>query len=211
MTCWFRLACGARSETAHTAGEHACCRRGRRSTADDSTVLKAALHHTLQVTGAAMGNVQLVQNGMLRMEHHAGLDGRFTDCFAFVGTSTTSCAQAAEESRQVTVKDVDTCGTFDEASRRAILRTGSRACHSAPLISPRGTVIGMISSHHDQPLRDLGSDRLAALDQLGRQVGRWLIWHRNHRDHRPRRGSILLSRPGAGADSADSVDEEYGQ
>jgi hypothetical protein len=80
---------------------------------------------------------------------------------------------------KVTVKDVDTCGTFDEASRRAILQTGSRACHSAPLISRRGTVIGMISSHHDQPLRDLGSDRLAALDQFGRQVGRWLIWHRN--------------------------------
>ncbi|MFF4119578.1 GAF and ANTAR domain-containing protein [Streptomyces sp. NPDC001714] len=152
---------------------------GERRLTDDSAVLKRALDHTLHITGAEMGNVQLVQNGMLRMEHHTGLNGRFTDYFAFVDTSTTSCAQAAEQSRQVTVEDVAASDTFDEASRQTILQTGSRACHSAPLLSPRGTVIGMISSHHDRPLHHLTAAQSAALDQLGRQVGRWLVWHRN--------------------------------
>ncbi|MFF4314930.1 GAF domain-containing protein [Streptomyces sp. NPDC001507] len=151
---------------------------GRRLT-DDSAVLKTAMQRTLHITGAEMGNVQLVQNGMLRMEHHTGLNGLFTDYFTFVAASTTSCAQAAEQSRQVTVEDVAASDAFDEDSRRAILQTGSRACHSAPLLSPRGTVIGMISSHHDRPLDPLTADRSAALDQLGRQVGRWLVWHRN--------------------------------
>ncbi|MFD8391972.1 ANTAR domain-containing protein [Streptomyces sp. NPDC059680] len=35
-------------------------------------VLAAALRRTLSVTGAHMGNVQLVENGMLRMEKHVG-------------------------------------------------------------------------------------------------------------------------------------------
>jgi GAF domain-containing protein len=142
-------------------------------------VLKAALHRTLSVTGADMGNVQLLENGMLRMEQHTGLNRHFTDYFTFVEDSTTSCAQAAQESRQVTVKDVAACDIFDEASRQAILQTGSRACHSVPLRSPTGTVIGMISSHHARPMQGLSPDQLATLDEVGSQVGRWLVWHRN--------------------------------
>ncbi|MBW8792744.1 MAG: ANTAR domain-containing protein [Streptomyces sp.] len=154
-------------------------RGDERRPADEGAVLKAALHRTLRITGAEMGNVQLVQNGMLRMEHHTGLNGRFTDYFTFIDTSTTSCAQAAEQTRQVTVKDVAASDTFDEVSRRTILQTGSHACHSVPLLSPRGAVIGMVSSHHDRPLLHLTAAQSAALDQLGRQVGRWLVWHRN--------------------------------
>ncbi|KUN82225.1 antitermination regulator [Streptomyces bungoensis] len=144
-----------------------------------SAVLTSALRQALRVTGAHMGNVQLVENGMLRMEKHVGLNRQFTDYFAFVEASTTSCAQAAEESRQVTVKDVAASDTFDEASREAILETGSRACHSTPLLSPNGTVIGMISSHHERPLHDLTPAQLTAMHDLGTQVGRWLLWHRN--------------------------------
>ncbi|MGW3356174.1 ANTAR domain-containing protein [Streptomyces bungoensis] len=144
-----------------------------------SAVLTSALGQALSVTGAQMGNVQLVENGMLRMEKHVGLNRRFTDYFAFVDASTTSCAQAAEEVRQVTVKDVAASDTFDEVSREAILETGSRACHSTLLLSPNGMVIGMISSHHERPLHDLTAGQLTAMHDLGRQVGRWLVWHRN--------------------------------
>ncbi|MEW2298078.1 ANTAR domain-containing protein [Streptomyces sp. NPDC006743] len=147
--------------------------------AGHSAVLRAALDRPLRITGAEMGNVQTVENGMLRMEKHTGLNRRFTDYFTFVEDSTTSCAQAAAENRQVTVKDVAASDAFDEGSRRAILQTGSRACHSVPLPGPAGTVVGMISSHHDQPLHGLSPVQLAALDELGGQVGRWLVWHRN--------------------------------
>lgn len=142
-------------------------------------VLKTALEQTLRLTGAEMGNVQLVENGILRMERHTGLDRPFTDYFAFVATSTTSCAQAAEEVRQVTVKDVAASDVFDEGSRKTILDAGSQACHSVPLLAPNGAVRGMISSHHERPLNDLSPDRLGALHELGRQVGLWLSWHRN--------------------------------
>ncbi|MGW7422064.1 GAF and ANTAR domain-containing protein [Streptomyces sp. NPDC054813] len=142
-------------------------------------VLDAALRHTLRITGTRMGNVQLVENRLLRMVRHTGLNRRFTDYFTFVDSGTTSCAQAAEEARQVTVKDVRSCDTFDEGSRQTILQAGSRACHSVPLVSPKGTVVGMISAHHEHPLHELAPAQLAALQQLGGEVGRWLLWHHN--------------------------------
>ncbi|MEU2420129.1 GAF domain-containing protein [Streptomyces sp. NPDC007851] len=142
-------------------------------------VLKAALRHTLHVTGARMGNVQLAENGMLRLEQHTGLNRTFTDYFTFVDDSTTACAQAAGERRQVTVKDVAASDIFDEPSREAILQAGSRACHSVPLVSPGGRVLGMISTHHEEPVGDFGVAQLAALRHVGAQVGRWLLWHRN--------------------------------
>ncbi|MEU1167191.1 GAF and ANTAR domain-containing protein [Streptomyces sp. NPDC005921] len=144
-----------------------------------SAVLKAALRHTLRVTDAPMGNVQLAECGMLRLEQHIGLNRHFTDYFAFVDDSTTACAQAAEERRQVTVKDVASSDIFDEASRQTILRAGSRACHSVPLVSPKGRVMGMISTHHERPVGGFSPARLTALHHLGGQVGRWILWHRN--------------------------------
>ncbi|MER7839082.1 ANTAR domain-containing protein [Streptomyces sp. NPDC096040] len=140
-------------------------------------VLDAALQRTLDITGTGMGNVQLVENRLLRMVRHTGLNRRFTDYFTFVDNGSTSCAQAAEEVRQVTVKDVGSCDTFDERSRQTILQAGSRACHSVPLVGPKGNVVGMISSHHERPLHELAPAQLSALEQLGGQVGRWLLWH----------------------------------
>lgn len=144
-------------------------------------VLKSTLRRVLHVTQAGMGNVQVAEHGMLRLERHTGLSREFTDFFAFVQDSTTSCAQAAEESRQVTVKDVAVAEIFDEDSRRTILRAGSRACHSVPLTGPGGAVLGMVSSHHERPLLGFTRTQLGELEAVGEQVGRWLAWHRNTR------------------------------
>ncbi|MFF2097649.1 GAF domain-containing protein [Streptomyces sp. NPDC058202] len=114
-------------------------------------VLQAALRRVLHITETGMGNVQLAEHGMLRLEKHTGLNEQFTDFFAFVQDSTTACAQAARQRQQVTVKDVESADIFDEDSRQAILQAGSHAAHSLPLISRAGQVIGLISSHHEHP------------------------------------------------------------
>lgn len=144
-------------------------------------VLKSTLRRVLHVTQAGMGNVQVAELGMLRLERHTGLSREFTDFFAFVQDSTTACAQAAQEGRQVTVKDVAVAEIFDEDSRRTILRAGSRSCHSVPLTAPGGAVLGMVSSHHERPLLGFTRTQLDELDAVGEQVGRWLAWHRNTR------------------------------
>ncbi|MFJ8934902.1 ANTAR domain-containing protein [Streptomyces sp. NPDC102365] len=141
-------------------------------------VLRKALRRVLQITETTMGNVQLSEQGMLRLEKHTGLNREFTEFFAFVRDSTTSCAQSAEQRRQVTVKDVAVADVFDEASRHAILQTGSRAAHSVPLIGRKDRVVGVISSHHAQPLTDFTRAQLAALEEVGTRVGDWLLWHR---------------------------------
>ncbi|MET8225139.1 ANTAR domain-containing protein [Streptomyces sp. NPDC005301] len=141
-------------------------------------VLRAALRRVLHIAETGMGNVQLAEHGMLRLEKHTGLNRYFTDFFAFVNDSSTLCAQAAQQRQQITVKDVESADIFDEDSRHAILQAGSRAAHSLPL-THRGHVLGMISSHHAQPLAGLSQTQLTALDDTGAAVGRWLHWHRH--------------------------------
>ncbi|PSM45411.1 antitermination regulator [Streptomyces dioscori] len=149
------------------------------SRTNHGVVLRNAMRRVLHITETTMGNVQLSEQGMLRMEKHTGLNQEFTDFFAFVRDSTTSCAQAAEQRQQITVKDVAVADIFDEESRHVILQAGSRAAHSVPLVGRKDRVVGIISSHHEQPLTDFTRAQLAALETVGTQVGRWLLWHRH--------------------------------
>ncbi|MER7348225.1 ANTAR domain-containing protein [Streptomyces aurantiacus] len=149
--------------------------------ASHGAVLKGTLRRVLHVTQAGMGNVQLAECGMLRLEKHTGLSREFTEFFAFVEDSTTACGRAVSESRQVTVKDMAVTDVLDDDSRRAVLRAGSRACHSVPLAVRGGPVLGVVSSHHELPLVGFTRAQLSELDAVGRQVGRWLAWHRHTR------------------------------
>lgn len=143
-------------------------------------VLKAAMSRVLDITETDMGNVQLAGSGVLRLERHTGLNRQFTDFFAFVDSPspTTSCGYAAQQRRQITVRDVSTAELFDEESRQVILRAGSRGCHSVPLVNPHGVPLGMISSHHERPLTDFSAAHIGALRETGNAVGRWLSWYR---------------------------------
>ncbi|MEU1184619.1 ANTAR domain-containing protein [Streptomyces sp. NPDC005820] len=142
-------------------------------------VLGAVLSRTLDVVGADMGNVQMVDRvtGQLRIERHTGLTEEFLDFFAQVGEEGTSCAKAAREVAQVTVRDVERDPVFTEPARAAVLAAGSRACHSVPLTASSGACVGMVSAHADRPLDSLRADRLRTLGDLGAEAGRWLAWH----------------------------------
>ncbi|GGU06540.1 ANTAR domain-containing protein [Streptomyces violascens] len=147
--------------------------------AHHSEVLGAVLTQALAITSASMGNVQLADRAgrVLRMEKHTGLSDEFVDFFAVVGDRGTSCAQAAADVAQTTVRDVATDPVFTPQAREAILKAGSRACHSIPLATSDGTCVGMVSAHLDRPIQGLHLAQLAALEQTGRQAGAWLSWH----------------------------------
>ncbi|EGX58156.1 hypothetical protein SZN_19320, partial [Streptomyces zinciresistens K42] len=148
------------------------------ATASKGAALGAALTRALEVMETDMGNVQLAESGLLRLDRHRGLDRQFTDYFAFVEDGTTACAQAATERAQVLVRDVARAEVFDETSRRVILHAGSRACHSVPVLDERGALLAVISSHHARPLAGLSRSRHTALDTGAAALGRWLSWHR---------------------------------
>ncbi|MGI5479142.1 GAF and ANTAR domain-containing protein [Streptomyces lavendofoliae] len=148
------------------------------SHAHRGAVLGAVLSHTLAVTATHMGNVQIADQATdgLWIEKHAGLSDDFVDFFGFVGKDGTSCAQAAKDVAQVTVRDVAADPLFTEDARRAILEAGSRSCHSVPLVAG-GRCVGMVSAHFERPIHDLHGAQLKALEQTGREVGRWLAWY----------------------------------
>lgn len=147
---------------------------GDESRADQGAVLGAVLRQVMEVAGTDMGNVQLVDAGGLRLTKHTGLSRDFVDFFAFVEQPTTSCAQAAEHQRQVTVRDVATATVFDEDSRRAVLEADSRSCRSVPLIDHQQVLRGMVSSHHARPTTGFGQAELRLMQATGRTAGRWL-------------------------------------
>ncbi|QGV77164.1 GAF and ANTAR domain-containing protein [Streptomyces ficellus] len=141
-------------------------------------VLSTVLSQTLAVAGTDMGNVQLGDHatGGLWMEKHTGLGDDFVTYFDFVGPDGTSCAQAAKDMAQVTVRDVATAPVFSEGARRTILHAGSRSCHSVPLVTG-DRCLGMVSAHFDRPIDELHPAQLQTLEYTGRQVGRWLEWY----------------------------------
>ncbi|MFC8917795.1 ANTAR domain-containing protein [Streptomyces sp. NPDC057116] len=141
-------------------------------------VLGAVLSQTLAVTGTHMGNVQIGDHaaGGLWLEKHTGLSEDFVDFFDFVGGEGTSCAQAAKDMTQVTVRDVATAPVFAEDARRTILEAGSRSAHSVPLVAG-GRCVGMVSAHFERPIQELHAAQLRALEHTGREVGRWLAWY----------------------------------
>ncbi|MFF3906269.1 ANTAR domain-containing protein [Streptomyces sp. NPDC001848] len=154
-------------------------RTGRIERGNRGAVLSAVLSQMLAVVDAGMGNVQTADRtrGGLLMEKHTGLTADFVDFFHHVGDRGTSCALAARNAAQVTVQDVESDPVFTEPAREAILRAGSRACHSVPLTTSSGVCVGMVSAHLDRRLTGLTSAQTRALEAVGNEAGQWLAWY----------------------------------
>ncbi|MFE9393647.1 ANTAR domain-containing protein [Streptomyces sp. NPDC006784] len=154
----------------------------RTASANTAEVLSAVLRRSMEVVGTDMGNVQLVDpvTGDLRIEKHRGLDEDFVEFFDRVGEDGTACAQASQHVARVTVTDVATDPVFDEPAREAILAAGSRGCHSTPLVKqPSDRPEGVVSTHHERPVRALSAAEARALDEMAAQSAQWLEWYRH--------------------------------
>ncbi|MDX3641882.1 ANTAR domain-containing protein [Streptomyces sp. MB09-02B] len=168
-----------RARHAEPALSYAEARDRRVGRGNRSEVLTAVLSQALAVVGTDMGNVQIADRteGGLRIERHTGHTADFVDFFAYVGEEGTSCAKAARDVAQVTVQDVATDPVFTEDARAAILRAGSRACHSVPLTTSSGLCVGMVSAHFERPLKGLTRAQLKALTVAAAETGEWLAWY----------------------------------
>ncbi|OEV02323.1 hypothetical protein AN217_00535 [Streptomyces qinglanensis] len=154
----------------------------RTASANTAEVLSAVLRRSMEIVGTDMGNVQLVDpvTGDLRIEKHRGLDEDFVEFFDRVGKDGTACAQASQHVTRVTVTDVATDPMFEEPARKAILAAGSRGCHSTPLVKqPSDRPEGVVSTHHERPVRALSATEARSLDEVGAQAAAWLEWYRH--------------------------------
>ncbi|HEY1339643.1 MAG TPA: PAS domain S-box protein, partial [Bryobacteraceae bacterium] len=132
-------------------------------------LLEEIVEAGIEITAADMGNIQLLEEGVLKVVAHRGFDRPFLEFFNRVHSGQAACGSALREGERVIVEDVAASPMFDAAAREALLAAGVRAVQSTPLVSRSGQVLGMFSTHYRTPRRP-GDRELRLLDVLARQA-----------------------------------------
>ena len=105
----------------------------------------------IAITGADMGNIQLLEDGVLRIVSQRGFEAPFLDFFGIAHNNKGACGAALREGTRVIVGDVAGSTIYDEHARTIMLGAGVRAVQSTPLISRSGQMVGMFSTHYRHP------------------------------------------------------------
>lgn len=121
----------------------------------------------IEITGADMGNIQLLEDGALKVVSQRGFEQRLLNNKDLDGESI--FAHLMESRERVVVEDVANSSFFSESLRDAMLEAGVRAVQSTPLISRSGQVLGTFSTYYRTPPRSPDGD-LRLLDVLARQA-----------------------------------------
>ena len=120
--------------------------------ADDfSLLLHDILDAAIEITGAQMGNIQLLEGDVLRIAAQRGFDRPFLEFFASVHGEQAACGTALQRGERVIVDDVLNSPIFVGTSALDVMvAAGARAVQSTPLVSRSGRVLGMFSTHYQQ-------------------------------------------------------------
>lgn len=96
---------------------------------------------------APMGNIQVFEDGALRIRTASSLSEAFLAHFAEVPAGKCACGQAFRAAAPVIVDDVSTSPLFAAPDRAMLLATGIRSCQSLALMR-EGRKLGVISLHY---------------------------------------------------------------
>ncbi|HEU4343218.1 MAG TPA: PAS domain S-box protein [Candidatus Binatia bacterium] len=148
---------------------------GRRCTqlgADFDACLEELLEAAIAITRANKGSIQLfdASSGALILMAHRGFEEPFLSFFTKVRDEAPACRAAMQAGERVMVEDVTRSPIF--AGRPALdvlLTAGVRAVQATPLLDNSGRLLGMISTHFDEPHR-LSESELRLMDLLARQA-----------------------------------------
>jgi PAS domain S-box-containing protein len=135
-----------------------------------NTLLDEILKATIEVTQADKGNIQLFQEGVLRIALQRGFEAPFLNFFNTVDHGSAACRTALQQQARVVVDDVSASSIFEGAAALDVpLAAGVHAVQSTPLVSRSGRMLGMLSTHYAVPKRPSERD-LRLLDILARQA-----------------------------------------
>ena len=120
-----------------------------------------ALDGALRLLRAPRGNIQLLDpaTGSLTIAAQYGFGAEFLEYFAVVNDARSACGRAARSGIPVQITDVTTDPAF-APHREAAAAAGFRAVQSTPLISASGTLLGVLSTHYQEPHQMQDTDRL---------------------------------------------------
>jgi signal transduction histidine kinase/DNA-binding response OmpR family regulator len=138
---------------------------------DLRTALDEVLDAALTMHGADLGSVQLYdpQAQALALVAQRGFRQDFLDRFRAVRTEDdTACGRALRTGGRVVIEDVEADPAY-APYRRAAAAAGYRAVQSTPLLSRRGELLGVLSTHFRRPHRPSERD-LRLLDLYARQA-----------------------------------------
>ena len=137
---------------------------------DFSRVLDEILAAGIEFTGADMGNIQLMEEGRLKIAAHRGFETPFLDYFWTVEAGENSCGIALRSGERVVIEDVASSPVFaGKPALAAMLGAGILAVQSTPLVTRGGQIVGMLSTHYRSHRRPADRD-LRLLDILARQT-----------------------------------------
>lgn len=171
------------------------------------SVLQEVLRAALTMQGADMGLLSLcdAERDGLNVKVHSGFDKEFLKQIEFVPPGGGACGTSYEQRRRVVVEDVEVDPIF-AAYREAARGAGFRACHSTPLITRRGKIIGVLSAHFRQPHRP--SERETRLMDLYAQMAADIIenarLHHQMQQELEQREQLLVREQMARAEAEDA-------
>jgi GAF domain-containing protein len=134
--------------------------------ADRPTVYRAILDAAVTAGRAACADLQLCDRRaeVLRIAAQHGFTSQFVVFFAAVDAAApTACATALATRQPVVVNDITRSAIFtDQPTVELLLKAGSRAVTSYPLLFANGEVLGVLSFHHRTPGPNWGAAQLVA-------------------------------------------------
>jgi PAS domain S-box-containing protein len=139
---------------------------------DLPSLLEKFLAAAIGIMGADSGNIQLVDptSQELRIAAHVGLEAPFLNFFNSVHQGLAACGTSLHLGESVIVPDVTQSPIFaDQTILEVLLAAGVRAVQSTPIISSTGKIVGMISTHWEEPHQPQ-ENALRLLDILARQT-----------------------------------------
>lgn len=122
---------------------------------ESSALLNDVLDAALEITGADMGTLQLLEDGVLRIVAQKGFNAVFLNFFEGVqGGDQAACGEAMRRGERVIVEDVTDSPIFQGSKAlETVLTAGVRAVQSTPIVARSGALIGMFSTHFQRPHR----------------------------------------------------------
>jgi PAS domain S-box-containing protein len=136
------------------------------------SVLGEIVEAAIAITGADMGNIQILEREPERLKIVAqrGFERPWLDYWDGASRGLGACGAALERGERVVVEDVTASPIFRGTPALEVqLRAGVRAVQSTPLMSRSGELLGVLSTHCRTPRRP-DERRLRLLDLLTRQT-----------------------------------------
>jgi len=143
----------------------------------DSFLMKVLIA-SMRATCADRGNIQIhdAASNQLMIQVQSGFEQPFLNYFSGVHSERAVCGTAFRFHRRIVVEDVVASTIFDPLTLEVLLDARVRAVQSTPLLSGSGRIIGMLSTHYEQP-RALMQKELRNLDSLAQTASTLIEWY----------------------------------